>query len=462
MGALLVRQKLTPEAVMHIKGHKYVAGKYTIMDNFLNPFWTTCCNLMPRWLAPNTITLIGLLTVLSTVVMAGAWLTGQPPGKFHGTLPWWMHLIIAAVELFYQTMDAIDGKQARRTNCSSPLGQLFDHGCDAIATSVLIFHLCSAMGLGYSPYAATLLVLGLFVFYLAQWEETVTGVLRTNVGQLGVTEAQFVAMAIHLFVGLVDVGNLLCADVSWGTLHIGGFRWQAFSKVNEAIALAIILVAAGAGCQLLFEAIRTAKQKGRRRAALAPLCASIVLAASTLASFAFANSGRLTVAAELPGYLLFLFTVSQVHLSTKTIVFGMGKQHFSRFQMQGLTVPLLLLLDLLDHGVAQAATPIVCALSFAAYLSLVTSFIWQISGAMGIKVFKITPPPPEAVPAGAMEAASRAPIPGAFMTGPEPPGGGPAEEVLAGGRKAASARKRGKQDGAGLRIPSGLARADES
>jgi len=25
-------------------------------------------------------------------------------------------------------MDAIDGKQARRTNSSSPLGQLFDHG----------------------------------------------------------------------------------------------------------------------------------------------------------------------------------------------------------------------------------------------------------------------------------------------------------------------------------------------
>lgn len=29
-------------------------------------------------------------------------------------------------------MDAIDGKQARRTGTSSPLGELFDHGCDAI------------------------------------------------------------------------------------------------------------------------------------------------------------------------------------------------------------------------------------------------------------------------------------------------------------------------------------------
>jgi phosphatidylglycerophosphate synthase len=29
---------------------------------------------------------------------------------------------------FLQTFDAVDGKQARRTNSSSPLGELFDHG----------------------------------------------------------------------------------------------------------------------------------------------------------------------------------------------------------------------------------------------------------------------------------------------------------------------------------------------
>ena len=34
----------------------------------------------------------------------------------------------------YQTLDAIDGKQARRTNSSSPLGELFDHGCDSLST----------------------------------------------------------------------------------------------------------------------------------------------------------------------------------------------------------------------------------------------------------------------------------------------------------------------------------------
>ena len=33
-----------------------------------------------------------------------------------------------------QTLDAIDGKQARRTDTQSPLGELFDHGCDSLST----------------------------------------------------------------------------------------------------------------------------------------------------------------------------------------------------------------------------------------------------------------------------------------------------------------------------------------
>lgn len=33
---------------------------------------------------------------------------------------------------------SIDGKQARRTRSSSPLGQLFDHGCDALSVGLLL------------------------------------------------------------------------------------------------------------------------------------------------------------------------------------------------------------------------------------------------------------------------------------------------------------------------------------
>jgi len=48
-------------------------------------------------------------------------------------------LYLCGIGLFiYQSLDAIDGKQARRTNSSTPLGELFDHGCDAVSSGKII------------------------------------------------------------------------------------------------------------------------------------------------------------------------------------------------------------------------------------------------------------------------------------------------------------------------------------
>lgn len=46
--------------------------------------------------------------------------------------PAWLGIVAAAALLTYQTMDNMDGKQARKTGTSSPLGLIVDHGCDAL------------------------------------------------------------------------------------------------------------------------------------------------------------------------------------------------------------------------------------------------------------------------------------------------------------------------------------------
>lgn len=51
----------------------------------------------------------------------------------------WAYIACACGLFIYQSLDAIDGKQARRTNSSSPLGELFDHGCDSLSTGMLDF-----------------------------------------------------------------------------------------------------------------------------------------------------------------------------------------------------------------------------------------------------------------------------------------------------------------------------------
>lgn len=50
--------------------------------------------------------------------------------------PLWAYMSCAVGLFLYQSLDAIDGKQARRTNSSTPLGELFDHGCDSVSTGV--------------------------------------------------------------------------------------------------------------------------------------------------------------------------------------------------------------------------------------------------------------------------------------------------------------------------------------
>ena len=76
-------------------------------------------------------------------------------------------------------MDAIDGKQARRTGSNSPLGELFDHGCDALSTFLVALTGVCAIGLQNHPYLLLgfiLLILELCFFY--HWQTYVCGVLH--------------------------------------------------------------------------------------------------------------------------------------------------------------------------------------------------------------------------------------------------------------------------------------------
>lgn len=107
-------------------------------------------------------------------------------------------MLLFAFGLFiYQTLDACDGKQARRTGSNSPLGELFDHGCDSLSTIFVCISACIASQLGYYPgwmfYQA---ITASTLFYTAHWQTYVTATLRFN--KFDVTEVQFTVMLIHI------------------------------------------------------------------------------------------------------------------------------------------------------------------------------------------------------------------------------------------------------------------------
>ena len=87
-------------------------------------------------MAPNMVTFIGFIfMIFSYIVML---FYDQTLTK---RLPAWTYFVSGFCQWIYQTMDAVDGKHARETKSSSPLGQLFDHGNIYLRENFIIFRL---------------------------------------------------------------------------------------------------------------------------------------------------------------------------------------------------------------------------------------------------------------------------------------------------------------------------------
>jgi ethanolaminephosphotransferase len=71
----------------------------------------------------------------------------------------------------------MDGKQARKIKASSPLGLLFDHGCDGLSVSLVIMTSITIMQVGNTTYAIFIFFWALIPFYAATWEEYYVGTL---------------------------------------------------------------------------------------------------------------------------------------------------------------------------------------------------------------------------------------------------------------------------------------------
>lgn len=99
----------------------------------------------------------------------------------YAPIPRWT-FALAAVNIFLAyTLDGIDGKQARRTQTSGPLGELFDHGLDSYSTVLIPTAMYSIFGRGSQSISALrmyYLMWNVFInFYLSHFEKYNTGVL---------------------------------------------------------------------------------------------------------------------------------------------------------------------------------------------------------------------------------------------------------------------------------------------
>ncbi|KAG8534329.1 uncharacterized protein KY384_001173 [Bacidia gigantensis] len=154
-----------------LKEYKYAGVDKSLTSRYiLKPFYNNVAiKCFPMSMAPNAITLSGF----SFVIINFLTLLWYNP-TLDQDMPPWVYASWAVGLFLYQTFDAVDGTQARRTHQSGPLGELFDHGVDACNTVLEVLLFAGALNVGQSWYTVLTLFGSTFTFYIQTWDEYYT------------------------------------------------------------------------------------------------------------------------------------------------------------------------------------------------------------------------------------------------------------------------------------------------
>ena len=126
---------ISEENYENIRSYQYKSSDSSISYKYcMSPLCDFLVQFFPKWLAPNVITVSGFFLNLLYFLITGYYTSFKG-----GFVPPWACFFSAFCYLIYQVLDNIDGKQARRTKSSSPLGLLVDHGTDMALTHAPLF-----------------------------------------------------------------------------------------------------------------------------------------------------------------------------------------------------------------------------------------------------------------------------------------------------------------------------------
>ncbi|PVU93245.1 hypothetical protein BB559_003357 [Furculomyces boomerangus] len=174
---MVYSKEYIPTDYLHnLKTYQYKSIDKSPLSNYvLNHYWEYLVTFVPLWVAPNMITLLGSLHIVGAYILNMIYAP-----NLNKTMPSWVYLVQGSCLWIYGSLDAIDGKQARRTGQSGPLGELFDHGCDSLTTGLALTMTATAMGLGCGWKTVVFFFIGYINFYTSTLEEYHTGILYTG------------------------------------------------------------------------------------------------------------------------------------------------------------------------------------------------------------------------------------------------------------------------------------------
>ena len=213
-----------------LAGYRYRTECASLLEPLLaRLFYRPLLAVLPRGLPANALTAAGF--VLSLGAAAVCVYVARVPG--HDALL----LAAAALLLGYHVLDNVDGAQARRAGTNGPVGELLDHGLDAISVVAVPFALGMAFGLP-AWWVLLLVVTTALGFWLTMWELFRTGVMVT--GRLSDVEALVVTVALLTVAGALGrqvltepwLAGLSTIELVAG-LALAGFGLQAVQVLRR-------------------------------------------------------------------------------------------------------------------------------------------------------------------------------------------------------------------------------------
>lgn len=187
----------------NLRNYRYAGIDHSLVSRYiLKPFYNKCViGCFPMGMAPNAITLTGFMFVVINFITV-MWYNPN----LDQDCPPWVYASCALGLFLYQTFDAVDGMQARRTKQSGPLGELFDHSVDACNTGLGVLIFAAAMNLGQSWMTFLSLFGSTMTFYVQTWDEYYTQVLTLGVVS-GPVEGILTLCTVYAFTAYMGGGS---------------------------------------------------------------------------------------------------------------------------------------------------------------------------------------------------------------------------------------------------------------
>lgn len=177
---------LDQEQLKRLETYKYASIDTSPLSKYvMHPFWNSAVEFVPMSVAPNLLTLAGFACTITNAMLLVIYdynfYASSDSHPQYSPIPPFIWLLCAINLFLAHTLDGIDGKQARRTKCTGPLGELMDHGVDswtALFVPLSVYSLFGRDDWSFGPHRMLFVFWSVFfTFYFTHWEKYITGVL---------------------------------------------------------------------------------------------------------------------------------------------------------------------------------------------------------------------------------------------------------------------------------------------